>query len=165
MHRLRVHYLPNYNPEWPRLTHNAHQLCFDLRAAIPEPVTLLPRLTFKETLEGEISVARPRPSKIPLGVKFDFSPEQGLEIHPRSLLSNNDIIIVNSEPQIDCDFRGEPQAVLLNLSPKPFTINPGDRIVQARVVERAHTIFHEIQEHELSQTARGEGGFGSTGRF
>ncbi len=147
MHRLKIMYLSNYDTTWPEISHEPGNMCFDMRAAISHPVELLP---------GE-------KADIPLGVKFDMADEQCLEVFARSSLSKRMLIICNSVGIIDCDYRGELIAPIVNIGTYPQIIEPGERIVQARVVTRIRTIFHKVTE--LSQTARGEGGFGSTGRF
>jgi dUTP diphosphatase len=83
-------------------------------------------------------------------------------IQPRSgLAARNGISIVNTPGLIDCHYRGEVKVILINLGHEPFMVKRGDRIAQM-VIQRVETARVEIVE-ELDDTARGEGGFGSTG--
>ena len=84
-------------------------------------------------------------------------------VHPRSGLAHkNGISIVNAPGTIDSDYRGEICVILINLSEVDYTIKSGDRIAQM-VVSR-HERIEWKQVAELSSSARGEGGFGHTGR-
>ena len=83
-----------------------------------------------------------------------------MQVRPRSgLAAKYGVTVLNAPGTIDADYRGEIKVILVNLSDTPFEIKPGERIAQI-VVAR-----HERVEWEtLSDTARGAGGFGSTGR-
>jgi dUTP pyrophosphatase len=84
-------------------------------------------------------------------------------VRPRSGLAfKNGITVLNSPGTIDADYRGEIGVILINLSNESFTIESGDRIAQMvfASVEQAEWISTE----SLSETHRGEGGFGSTGK-
>ncbi|MBC7253039.1 MAG: dUTP diphosphatase [Actinobacteria bacterium] len=83
-------------------------------------------------------------------------------LQPRSgLAARHGISIVNTPGLIDCHYRGEVKVVLVNLGQEPFQVKKGDRIAQMVIqrVERAEV----LEVEELEDTARGEGGFGSTG--
>jgi dUTP pyrophosphatase len=83
-------------------------------------------------------------------------------VQPRSgLAARSGISIVNTPGLIDCHYRGEVKVILVNLGNEPFKVSKGDRIAQM-VVQRVETARIEVVE-ELDETARGEGGFGSTG--
>ncbi len=83
-------------------------------------------------------------------------------VQPRSGLAvRSGISIVNTPGLIDCHYRGEVKVILVNLGEEPFQVKRGDRIAQM-VVQRVDTARIEVVE-ELDETARGEGGFGSTG--
>ena len=69
--------------------------------------------------------------------------------------------MLNSPGTIDADYRGEIKVILVNLSKEPFTVQRGERIAQMVVAEHKRVEWEDAKE--LSQTARGEGGFGSTG--
>ena len=83
------------------------------------------------------------------------------QIRPRSSLGSNGISVPNAPGTIDADYRGEVKVLLINLGQKPFVIQNGDRIAQMVIAPVAQACFAEARE--LTQTVRGEGGFGSTG--
>jgi dUTP pyrophosphatase len=85
------------------------------------------------------------------------------QVRPRSGLAyKHGIGIVNSPGTIDADYRGEIKVLLVNLSNEPFVVQDGERIAQL-VVARHETIAWQPVE-QLSETARGAGGYGSTGK-
>ncbi|MCH1436480.1 MAG: dUTP diphosphatase [Flavobacteriales bacterium] len=85
------------------------------------------------------------------------------QIRPRSGLAyKNGITVLNSPGTIDADYRGEIGVILINLSEKAFTINDGERIAQMVIAPYTKVNWMEVQE--LSETKRGSGGFGSTGK-
>jgi len=119
----------------------------DVRAAIDGDVTVMP---------GETTL-------VPTGLHFELPPGYELQVRPRSGLAlNHGITLPNSPGTLDADFRGELKVILMNLGKKPFLIKRGDRIAQAVITRFAQATFTE--DHELSQTKRGSGGLGSTGR-
>lgn len=119
----------------------------DLHACLEEPVTLQP-------LERKL---------IPTGLKIELPEGFEAQIRPRSGLSiKHGISLINCVGTIDSDYRGEVQVPLVNLSNEPFTIEPDERVAQM-VVSSYQKVSWEITEY-LSETSRGEGGFGSTGR-
>jgi dUTP pyrophosphatase len=84
------------------------------------------------------------------------------QVRPRSgLAARNGVTVLNAPGTIDSDYRGELEIILINLGSEPFTVRDGDRIAQLVVapVCRAHI----TESGALSETARGSGGFGSTG--
>ena len=84
-----------------------------------------------------------------------FSPRSGLA-------ARHGISLVNSPGTIDPDYRGEIKAILVNLSDEPFEIKPGERIAQLVVARFERAEWESVET--LGETARGEGGMGSTGR-
>ncbi|MGB9577196.1 MAG: dUTP diphosphatase [Candidatus Micrarchaeia archaeon] len=118
----------------------------DLRAAVEEEVVIAP---------GETAL-------IPTGLHFEIPRGYEMQLRPRSSLALKGVTLPNSPATIDCDYRGECKVILLNLGSKPFTVRRGDRIAQAVLARVERASF--VEEEELSGTARGEGGFGSTGR-
>lgn len=119
----------------------------DLRASLTEAVTLRP-------LERKL---------IPTGLYIELPLGYEAQIRPRSGLSvRHGITVINSPGTIDADYRGEVQVPLVNLSNEPFVIEDGERIAQM-VIARHEVIQWEPVE-ELSETKRGTGGFGHTGR-
>ena len=119
----------------------------DLCAAISEPVTLQP-------LERKL---------IPTGLKIELEHGYEAQIRPRSGLSiKHGISLINCVGTIDEDYRGEVCVGLVNISNEPYTIQPDERIAQM-VIARYEQAQIEVVI-ELSDTQRGEGGFGSTGK-
>ena len=119
----------------------------DLMAAVEEPVEILP---------GARIV-------IPTGLSLALPEGYEGQVRPRSgLARKHGITILNSPGTIDADYRGELQVILINLSPDPFTIERGERIAQLVVAPITRVAFARAEA--LNETARGTGGFGSTGR-
>ncbi len=119
----------------------------DLRAALSAPVVLAPG-------------AR---AKIPTGLAFAIPAKFEGQVRPRSgLAAKHGVTVLNAPGTIDSDYRGEVQVVLVNHGSEPFTVEPLERIAQlviARVVRAELEIVAALDE-----TARGDGGYGSTGR-
>ena len=118
----------------------------DLLAAVDKPVTLQPG-------------AR---ALVPTGLVLEIPPGFEGQVRPRSGLAlRHGITALNSPGTIDSDYRGEVQVLLANLGDEPFAIARGERIAQLVVqrVERAEL----VATNSISATARGAGGFGSTG--
>lgn len=100
---------------------------------------------------------------VPLG--FAVEVPEGYEMQIRARSGNarkNGIGVVNGVGTIDSDYRGEVCTILINHSEKDFEINPGDRIAQAVIAPVVKAEWVKVEE--LSETVRGEGGFGSTGK-
>ena len=118
----------------------------DLRANLTESITLQPleRTIIKTGLFIEL----------PLGYEAQVRPRSGLAF-------KNGITVLNSPGTVDADYRGEIGVILVNLSNQAFEIQNGERIAQLIIAKHDRAEWIEVQE--LSQTARGEGGFGSTG--
>jgi dUTP pyrophosphatase len=118
----------------------------DLRAFLIEPVTLQP---LERTL-------------IPTGLFVELPEEYEAQIRPRSGMAyKHGITVLNTPGTIDSDYRGEIKIILVNLSNQPFTINNGDRIAQMIIAK--YQQMQPVEVSELSDTQRGEGGFGHTG--
>ena len=121
----------------------------DLSAALPEdePMTLAP---------GKRGL-------VPTGVAISLPQGYEAQIRPRSGLAARDgVTLVNAPGTIDADYRGEIKAILINLGDAPVTISRGDRIAQMVIAPAPQAEFVEVET--LDATARGAGGFGSTGR-
>lgn len=85
------------------------------------------------------------------------------QVRPRSgLAAKHGITVLNSPGTIDADYRGEIKVILINLSHQSFVINPGERIAQMVIAKYEKVEFNVVDK--LDETARGEGGFGSTGK-
>jgi len=118
----------------------------DLKAAIDTPVVIGP---------GERIL-------IPTGIYIELPEGYCGMVVPRSGLSiKHGITVLNSPGIIDPDYRGEIKVILVNLSNLPFKVFPMDRIAQLMIVPYARCQWEESLE--LSETERGDGGFGSTG--
>jgi len=86
-----------------------------------------------------------------------------VQVRPRSgLAAKHGITCLNTPGTIDSDYRGEVKVILINLGQEPFEIRRGERIAQLVPAAVLHADF--VEASELGSTARGEGGFGSTGR-
>ncbi len=118
----------------------------DLTAAIDQAIELQPRQ--RRLIPIGLAVA------IPPGFEGSVRPRSGLAI-------KYGISLVNSPGVVDSDFRGELQVIVINHGEEPFLIKPGERIAQMVIAPVAQAEVVEVAE--LSATARGTGGFGSTG--
>ncbi len=133
------HPLPQYE--------TAHAAGMDLRAAITEEIILKP-------LQRLL---------VPTGLFIELPVGYEAQIRPRSGLAyKHGISIVNAPGTIDADYRGEIKVLLVNLSDTDFKIVNGDRIAQM-VVAKHETVSWQTVE-QLGETARGEGGYGHTGK-
>lgn len=102
------------------------------------------------------------PQAVPTGLSIELPPGYEAQIRPRSGLAfKHAISVPNSPGTIDPGYRGEVKVILINLGKQPYQVTKGDRIAQM-VVARYEAV--EIQEGELTDTERGAGGFGSSGR-
>ena len=118
----------------------------DLLAAIDADVELGP-------LERKI---------VPTGISIALPVGFEAQVRPRSgLAARHGITVANAPGTIDADYRGEIGVILINLGKEPFKITRGMRIAQLVVARHARAVWREVSE--LGQTARGAGGFGSTG--
>ncbi|MEQ8769346.1 MAG: dUTP diphosphatase [Phycisphaerales bacterium] len=101
--------------------------------------------------------------KVPLGFAVEIPPGYEGQVRPRSGLSTkHGVTIPNSPGTVDADYRGEMFVALINLGREPHTVRHGDRIAQLVIAPVSHARVVEVDE--LSETGRGDGGFGSTGR-
>jgi dUTP pyrophosphatase len=100
---------------------------------------------------------------IPTGLYVELPAGYELQVRPRSGLAvKHGVTVLNSPGTVDADYRGELKAILVNLSSEPFEIKPGERIAQY-VIARHEKVEWAVVD-ALSETERGAGGFGSTGR-
>jgi dUTP pyrophosphatase len=97
---------------------------------------------------------------VPTGIALEFPPTHGALVEDRSGLAVRGVTTLAGV--IDPGYRGELRVVMTNLSAAPVVIKPGDRIAQLRIVARIEAAFEEVAE--LGEAARGERGFGSTGK-
>ncbi|HYC06264.1 MAG TPA: dUTP diphosphatase [Azospirillaceae bacterium] len=118
----------------------------DLLAAVPEPVTLAP---------GQRRL-------IPTGIAIALPPGFEAQVRPRSGLAlKNGVTVLNSPGTVDADYRGEVGVILANLGDQPFTVERGMRVAQMVVARYERVAWRAVES--LDETARGAGGFGSTG--
>lgn len=118
----------------------------DVCAFLKEPVTIEP---------GKIAM-------LPTGLFFEIPLGYEIQVRPRSgLAAKNGITVLNTPGTIDSDYRGELKVILINLGSQAFTVNNGDRIAQ--IILSPVTIADFRLTDSLSDTERGEKGFGSTG--
>ena len=118
----------------------------DIRCNIESPVTLQP---LERTL-------------LPTGLYIELPQGYEAQIRPRSGLAlKRGLTILNTPGTIDADYRGEIGIIVVNLSQEPQTIAPGERICQ--MVIARHEQPEVVEVRELSDTARGAGGFGHSG--
>lgn len=118
----------------------------DLLAAVEDPVTLAPGE--RVLIPTSIRIA------LPEGTEAQVRPRSGLAIR-------HGISMVNSPGTIDADFRGEIKVILINHGIEPFTVERGDRIAQLVVAPILRAHWRQVDT--LSETERGQGGFGHTG--
>jgi len=118
----------------------------DLRANLEAPVLLQP-------LERAI---------IPTGLHIALEPGYEAQVRPRSgLAAKKGITVLNAPGTVDADYRGDIGVILVNLSSKAFEVCDGDRIAQLVISKHERADWVEVEV--LSETDRGQGGFGSTG--
>jgi len=136
----------NPDPEYVKVGDSG----FDFRAHIENPIVL-------KSLERKL---------VPTGLKFELSPNTELQVRPRSGMAlKYGISVLNTPGTVDEGYRGEVGIIVVNLSKKSYTINPGDRIAQGVIMNViSQNISQLVKTNNLNETQRGEGGFGSTGK-
>lgn len=124
-----------------------HSAGCDVVAAVDAPVTLQPQ---------GIAI-------IPTGICVELPTGYELQVRGRSgLAAKNGIGLVNGVGTIDADYRGEIKVIMINHGPEPFTIERGMRIAQFVIAQYTNVSWQQVDE--LSETVRGTGGLGSTGK-
>lgn len=131
--------LPNYETE--------HAAGMDLRAHLSAPLIIKP--THRLLVPTGLFI------EIPVGFEAQIRPRSGLAY-------KHGITVLNSPGTIDADYRGEIKVLLINLGTEDFEINPGERIAQ--MIISSHEQAKWIVADTLSDTVRGQGGYGSTGK-
>jgi len=112
---------------------------------------------------GGLTLAPMQRALVPTGLRVEIPPGFEMQIRPRSGLAlKHGITLPNTPGTIDSDYRGPLGVALVNLGEVPFAIAHGDRIAQIVVAPVVRARFEVVTG--LSDSARGEGGFGSTGR-
>lgn len=119
----------------------------DVKANITEPVVLKP-------------LAR---AMVPTGLFVEIPAGYEIQVRPRSgLAAKFGVTVLNAPGTVDADYRGEIKVILVNLSDTEFTVQPGERIAQLVLARHERADWQSVDV--LSDTDRGTGGFGSTGR-
>jgi dUTP pyrophosphatase len=127
--------------------HSVDASGMDVAAAVAEPIKLGP---------GEIKM-------IPTNFAVAIPPGYEIQVRPRSGLAiKHGVTIINSPGTIDADYRGEVKIGLINLGPKPYTIQRGDRVAQLVVASVNKADLQAVSK--LDETVRQAGGFGHTGK-
>jgi dUTP pyrophosphatase len=138
-----------HNPELPLPAYETAQAAgMDLRAAVPEDAPLILRPGSRHP--------------VPTGLAFALPEGFEAQVRPRSgLAAKHGVTCLNTPGTIDADYRGEVKVILVNLGEEDFTIRRGDRIAQLVIAPVVQARWTEVAD--LAETARGAGGFGSTG--
>jgi dUTP pyrophosphatase len=118
----------------------------DLMAAVSAPVVIPPL--------GRALVPTGLAISLPVGFEAQVRPRSGLAL-------KNGVTVLNAPGTVDADYRGEVGVILVNLGDQPFTIERGMRIAQMVIARHERAQWNEVDS--LDETARGAGGFGSTG--
>ncbi|HEY0913083.1 MAG TPA: dUTP diphosphatase [Bradyrhizobium sp.] len=128
---------------------SAHAAGLDLVAAVPEDAPMI--------------LAPGKHGLIPTGLTIALPPGYEAQVRPRSgLAAKHGVTVLNSPGTVDADYRGEICVLLINHGDAPFPVRRGERIAQ--MVNASITQVELVAVTALSETARGSGGFGSTGR-
>ena len=121
----------------------------------------------RANLTESISIKAGSRAIVPTGLFFEIPDNFEIQVRPRSgLAAKNGITVLNTPGTIDADYRGEIKVILINLGDEDFMISHGDRIAKAVVASvTAKNIINLTKVNEIStDTERGQGGFGSTGK-
>lgn len=146
---VKVRKLAHFDPSFDLPFHaTADAAGADVRASLPE--------------RGVVTVAPGARALIPTGLSFEIPAGHEIQVRPRSGLSlKTPLLIVNAPGTIDADYRGEVQIIVGNFSSEPFTIEHGLRLAQLVLAPVWRASYVAVDD--LTATARGAGGFGSTG--
>ncbi|MBZ0134970.1 MAG: dUTP diphosphatase [Planctomycetes bacterium] len=114
-------------------------------------------------LDGPVMLQPGKHAMIPTGFCYEVPHSFEMQVRPRSGLAfKHGVTVLNAPGTIDSDYRGELKVLLINHGPEPFEIQRGERIAQIIIAPVSSATFTEVDE--LSDTTRGDGGFGSTGK-
>nr|UWG15818.1 MAG: dUTPase [Bacteriophage sp.] len=145
MKTIKVKVINHSNNELPQYA-TPMSAGMDLRAFTNEPITIMP---------GERKLVHS-------GINIQLPEGYELQVRPRSGLAlKHGITLTNAPGTVDADYRGDVGAIVHNLGTEPFIINNGDRICQ--IVAKEYVKIEWEETNSLDSTARGEGGFNSTG--
>jgi dUTP pyrophosphatase len=135
------------------------------------PDAVLPRymselaagLDLAAALDAPVVIPAGARAAVPTGLAIAIAPGYEGQVRPRSGLARRaGVTVLNAPGTIDADYRGEVVVLLVNLGDQPVAIEPGERIAQLVIAPVARAEVEEV--NELEPSARGAGGFGSTGR-
>ena len=134
-----------------------------LSPAVPMPAYATPGAAGMDVLAAEdVTLAPCGRHAVATGFSVAIPPGYEIQVRPRSGLAlKHGISVPNTPGTIDSDYRGELKVILINLGAEPFAIARGDRIAQLVLAPVTQAALEEVAE--LDDTARGAGGFGSTG--
>ena len=142
---INIQVINHSNNELPQFA-TEHSAGVDLRAFLGEKIVIKPL----------------QRAMVPTGIHIELPHGFEAQIRPRSgLAAKHGITVLNSPGTIDADYRGEIKVILINLSDTDFVIENGDRICQMIINKYERFNWHLVDN--LSETDRGEGGFGHTG--
>jgi len=132
--------------------------------ALPEYATLLSAgMDLRADLNAPVSLQPGERTLVPTGLFIELPFGYEAQIRPRSGLAfKKGITVLNSPGTIDADYRGEIGVLLINHGSEPFLIEDGERIAQMVIAPYTRIVWQAVEN--LSETQRGEGGFGSTGK-
>lgn len=147
--RIKVATLPHFEGLALPAYETALSAGMDLRAAVPEnePMTVQP--CERVLAPTGLTIA------LPAGYEAQVRPRSGLAL-------KHGLTCLNAPGTIDADYRGEVKVILINLGQEPFVIKRGERIAQMVIAPVTQGVWDVVET--LSETARGAGGFGSTGK-
>ncbi|MBA5778794.1 dUTP diphosphatase [Stappia sp. F7233] len=113
-------------------------------------------------IDGAIVLEPGKRVLVPTGIAIALPFDMEAQVRPRSgLAAKHGVTVLNTPGTVDADYRGEIKVILVNLGEEPFEIQRGTRIAQMVVAPVTRVAFVEVAD--LDETARGAGGFGSTG--
>ncbi|HVZ91460.1 MAG TPA: dUTP diphosphatase [Rhizomicrobium sp.] len=113
-------------------------------------------------IDADIELRPGARKAVPCGIALALPDGYEAQVRPRSGLAlHHGVTLLNAPGTVDSDYRGEVKAILINLGEAPFTISRGMKIAQLVIARFKHVTLKEVDA--LPESARGEGGFGSTG--
>ena len=131
--------------------------------------SLLPKYMTEHSAGADVHAAEEKvlapgeTALVPTGLFLEIPPGYEVQVRPRSGLAlNHGVILPNSPGTIDSDYRGELKIILMNLGKQAFAVKKGDRVAQIVASRVVRADFEE--SGQLTETRRGHGGFGSTGK-
>lgn len=148
----------------PRLRVAIRRLAHGRDLELPEAAsTGSAGLDLRAAVEEDLEIPAGGRVRVPTGLVVEIPPGWEGQVRPRSGLAHrHGVTLTNSPGTIDSDYRGEVQVLMINLGAEPFTIHRGDRIAQLLIAPVTRVDWDEVEVS--TESDRGTGGFGSTGR-